>query len=141
MVHRAVGIALAACLAGCWANAPKPKPEPVVDGQSHLFRADAIRVHDAAIAVLAAMGEKVEEDRGDGQYLQTISEERPDHSRLRTHVSISPQQAGGTRITVRRGVVEKKNGHEIEWTSLPPLPAAVDAVLDAIARHLQEAGR
>jgi hypothetical protein len=91
------------------------------------------------VEALQGLGETIEEDRADDRYVQSASAERPDRTWIRTRVWISGQPEGGTRVTVRRSVVRRVSGHEVEWTSLPMLPEAGDEVLDRLDRRLERA--
>ncbi|GEM_PF-6244614 len=143
MVHlvRALLAALLVGVVGCNGAPPKPPvpPEPVGATRTAMYGAGASQAHDAVVGALQGLGEKLEEDRGDGRFVQSISGERPDRSRIRTRVWISAQPEGGTRVTVRRSVVKLVRGQEVEWTSLPTLPEAGDEVLASLDRRLERA--
>lgn len=136
------GLAVAVlAVAGCDA-APKRRPAPPeVEEMARTasYREGAPQVRRAVIAALQGLGEKIEQDRADGRYVQSATGERPDRSWVRTRVWISGQANGVTRVTVKRSVVKRVGGHEVEWTSLPILPEAGDEVLHALDRRLHRA--
>ncbi len=141
LVIRIVCAALAVGALGCNGAAPRPpaQPEPAGATRTALYRADAIRAHEAVVEALQGLGEKIEEDRADGGLVRSASAERPDRSWIRSRVWISPQREGGTRVTVRRSVVKRVEGQEVEWTSLPSLPEAGDQVLHSLDRRMERA--
>lgn len=136
-----VGAAIVALALGC--AAPKPKPaEPVKPGgatRTARYAARPIDVHKTVVETLEGLGETIEADRADGQFVQSASGERPDRSWIRTRVWISRHAEGGTLVTVRRSVVRRVSGHEVEWISLPVLPDASQEVLDVLDRRLERA--
>lgn len=140
-VARGVLAALLVGALGCNGAPPKPTPLPFSVGaeRTAYYRSDAIRAHEAVVEALQGLGEKIEDDRADGGFVQSASGERPDRTWIRTRVWISPQREAVTRITVRRSVARRVSGTEIEWTSLPSLPEAGEQVLDALDRRMERA--
>lgn len=141
LVTRGLLAALLVGALGCNGAPPRPPapPEPEGATRTALYLSDAIRAHAAVLEALQGLGERIEEDRADGGFVQSASGERPDRSWIRSRVWISTQREGGTRVTVKRSVVKRVGAHEIEWTSLPTLPEAGEEVLRSLDRRLERA--